>query len=142
MNKILLTTLLFLTLGVNQTCESDDLNESESYENTLNGSWNLISIQGGSANVDYQFDKGLITWEFHLNTNTLEVVNNISGNSGHTALDTGEYSFSIIQFDAISLLEINDESYGSYFMENNSLIIDQNGSTSGNSDGYTLGFLR
>ncbi|WP_282042926.1 hypothetical protein [Winogradskyella flava] len=142
MNKILLTTLLFLTLGVNQTCESDDLNESESYENTLNGSWNLISIQGGSANVDYQFDRGLITWEFHLNTNTLEVVNNIFGNSGHTGLDTGEYSFSIIQFDAISLLEINDESYGSYFMENDSLIIDQNGSTSGNSDGYTLGFLR
>lgn len=141
MNKVLITILAFLALAVNRSCESDEI-DNNIPANTLNDLWNLTSIQGGFADVNYQFEEGEITWEFNEQDNTLNVVNNNASDEGYDGLETGEYSFSIIQFDDILLLEINNDSYGSYYVENNELIIDQNGATSGNSDGFILDFVR
>ena len=108
--------------------------------NSLNGFWNLSSIQGGITDVDYSFDVGEITWDFNEATNILTIVNNNVEDVAYDGLETGDYSFSIIQFDAILLLEIGSENFGSFFIENNTLTIDQNGATSGNSDGFILDY--
>ncbi|WP_456438590.1 hypothetical protein [Psychroserpens sp.] len=142
MNKIFLTLIAFVALAVNHTCESDDLNESTTNTNSLNGLWHLTSIQGGFADVNYQFDESVITWNFNEVTNVLSVVNTNSEDIAYDGLETGEYDFSIIEFDAILLAEINNEVFGSYFIEDNHLTIDENGTTSGNSDGFILGFVR
>jgi len=140
MNKILLTIMAFLALAVNNSCENDDLNDSTTPP--LNDLWNLTSIQGGFADVNYQFDEGEITWDFNVETNILYVVNNNIEDEGYDSLQTGEYNFSIIEFDAILLVEINNEMFGSYYIEANELIIDQNGAPPGNADGFILGFVR
>ncbi|MEM5566409.1 hypothetical protein WNY78_14910 [Psychroserpens sp. AS72] len=141
MNKIFITLIAVLALAVNLSCGNDDLNATTSSQ-TLNGLWNLTSIEGGFADVNYQFDVGEITWNFNLETNLLNVVNNNLEDIASDGLETGEYNFSIVEFDDILLLEINNDSFGSYFIQNNELIIDQNGETSGNSDGFILGFRR
>ena len=92
--------------------------------------------------MNYQFSEGDITWDFNLDTNKLHIINNNIGDEGYDGFPTGEYNFSIILFDDIVLVEIDNESFGSYYIQDSELTIDQDGATSGNADGFILGFVR
>jgi len=135
--------MAFSALAMNNSCQSDDdLNDLTDNLKILSDSWTLTSIQGGATNINYNFEQGDIVWNFNGEANILSVVNNYNGDVAYNGLQTGDYSFSIIQFDAILLIEIDNESFGTYYIEDNTLIINLNGSTSGNSDGFILDFVK
>jgi len=133
--------MTFTALAMSRSCEKENLEEVNSIE-TLNGTWSLISITGGQESADYQFEEGIIIWNFNNEANTINITNNYNMDDVYSSFQTGVYNFSTVSFDAITLLDIANESFGSYYILDDTLTIDKSNSTSDNSDGYVLHFNR
>ncbi|WP_299619039.1 hypothetical protein [uncultured Tenacibaculum sp.] len=86
LNLMLVLTLILTTVG----CSEDE------FENSLEGTWNVVGLQGGLAQ-GITYDKGDIIWNISFKTNTITIVNSIetptTQNFSHN--HSGVYSFTI-----------------------------------------------
>ncbi|MBT8268407.1 MAG: hypothetical protein HKO96_00410 [Flavobacteriaceae bacterium] len=139
---ILLATLLILTGG----CTEE--NKTLSFSDKLNGSWNLSSLSGGFAGVDFDFSEGEVIWDYNSNTMMVSVTSNLDADdmrSSFLPLQEGEYEFSInesggntfLVIDGAGIYENNE--FGKIDLNNSTLTIDQGqGSNGGADDVYVL----
>lgn len=107
------------------SCKNDDDNGPA----TLEGTWKLTRVQGGIAGVDERFPSGVITWTFHLDTQTVTVVNNLTPESANDFFESGTYSFQARSTGANSTcgasMSIDDIDFGCMSQSGNTLKFDQ-----------------
>lgn len=103
--------------------------------------YHLVNVKGGIAGVDEDFEVNTIVWFFDTTTSTLEIDNNNSDSTKPDGLDTGDYSYSIIEANAKEYLVVDDNEIGSIYFDNSFLIIDENDLSNGTgADGFTYTF--
>ncbi len=132
----LISIFCFLFSG----CQDDENDQiCCDYSITLEGDWNLTNISGGFAGVDYTFETGDMVWNFDTSTNTVNVTNTITDNTIiHTSLETGTYSYTIIEEDNSEILIINDIDFRIITLTDTSLSLDDNVAA----DGFLYSFSR
>lgn len=99
--------LLLFTFAV-FACNTDDDGTPDN-DFPLEGQWSLVNVSGGLAGVDEDFEMGLITWDFEIQTQQVTITNNNTG-SVFDGLPTGVYDFQVLTNGEISSL-ILDDSY-------------------------------
>jgi len=126
--KILIAVLALFTL---LSCNDDDGNPV----NTIDGQWRLARVSGGLTGIEQTFMDDTIKWEFHPENNTLVVVNNNTDENLYDGLESGTYSYTIVNNpnsqDCTNTLLINNETFGCVTIEEFKLTID---------DSYADGF--
>lgn len=91
MKKI--TFLFVLAAACFIGCSDDDDNNSGTASPLLQN-WTLVNSGGGFAGTNYDFEKGLITWQFRAN-GSVKIVNNNTDQQKADGLDSGTYSYTI-----------------------------------------------
>ncbi len=140
--------LLLITITFISSCSVDDSgnsNDSASEQITI-PQWNLINVQGKTADIKHNFKLGDIVWTFDQFTGTLSISNNNTNKNLEDGLASGEYTFIFTENTSKELfLIIDGNDYGKLIFsgENNStLTIDQSytvkGFTADNSYIYTF----
>ncbi|PXX27659.1 hypothetical protein [Arenibacter sp. ARW7G5Y1] len=105
----------------------------------VSGTWNLMSVSGGFAGIDEDFEKGKIIWEFDTKDGTLLVTNNDESGALYNGLPTGTYAYSILQGKDQDYLQLNDKEVGGIDVAKSQLVLDQNNTSSGSgADGFVL----
>lgn len=103
--------------------------------------WHLVKVTGGIAGVNEQFETNVITWSFNNETETLVVNNKNTDDSIEDSLDSGTYSFSVLEENNTTYLIIDDIELGSFEVSGNILTINQNNTSTGNgTDGFIYTF--
>ncbi len=116
------------------SCSNDE--ESTTLE-SLNGIWNVKNISGGIAGINDDYDDGTITWTF--TNQMLTVENNESQGNLYSGFESGTYNYTVSEINGFQYIFINNVEFGSYALATNSLIIDQNETSSGaGADGFIL----
>jgi len=134
--KIKILTL-FICLGVVffSSCNKD--------KDTLNGIWNLKNVSGGFAGINDDYEAGMVTWTFHDHNKTITVVNNSPAEKLYSGLESGTYSYSIVENNGREFLLINSEEYGGIVLTEKRFVIDQNEMLGGTgADFFILEFER
>lgn len=108
MKKIILLFALIAFVS----CSDDD----SPNQNVLNGTWHLIDVTCECEPVDFQV--GEHVWDFNLENNKIDVVNNPSENL--QILDTGNYDFSLSE-GKITILSV---AYDYYFKDGHLFLSD------------------
>lgn len=147
-NKILLIFFCSLLLA---SCSLDSDNTTNEDTQEYEIQWHLTEVNGGIAGVSHQFDLNLIIWVFDNNDTVdndsddiLTIVNDNTDDTKEDFLDSGTYSYSILEDDTIFYLSIDGTEYGEYnFPSSTSLLVDTNElSTGSGTDGFTYTFQR
>lgn len=114
------------------------LNDSDSAPpQELQYLWHLIQVTGGVAGVDERFDVGDIVWSFDEDTNILTVENNNTDDTIEDGLDSGTYSFSVLDIDGITYLTVDGNELGSFVVNQSTFTLDQNKMSTGTgADGF------
>ncbi len=96
--------------------------QSNDLETSINGTWNLISIQGGFSDA-LVYETGDITWEF--NDKTIIIKNTIDANTGPDFVNgaSGNYTYEILQESNNEILSV-DNRKGVIMLTGNTLTID------------------
>lgn len=130
MKTKILTLLLIFTVGLFTSCNNDD-DATSAQTNTIDTTWNLKNVSGGlvGANIDYA--TGEVTWTFDSNSETVVIVNTFDVTSpdlqsAYSGLESGTYSFEIIQDGSNEKLVINDFDQGIMVINNGVLTLDTN----------------
>lgn len=119
----------------------DKTSEPETFNNSLVGSWNIINISGGFAGVDDDFAEGIIVWKFNEENSTLIIQNGNEVNTIYDGLESGNYTYSIIEVEDNAFLVINESEFGAIVLANEALVIDQNKMSVGSgADKFVLKF--
>jgi len=135
MKSKILVLLVLGFCGVIVSCNNDELTPAS----TINGTWNLKNISGGLAGINDDYNQELIIWIFDSQTLTLTVENNNSQNTIYDGLDSGIYSYSLLERDGNSYLIVEDTEFGGYTFTENILILDQNETSTGSgADGFII----
>lgn len=132
--KLCLLILLSLVLCI--SCSNED--DSTQVE-TLKGIWKVKNISGGIAGIDDKYEAGIITWTF--NNEILTVENNENQGSIYSGFENGTYNYSTSEINGVRYIMINNTEYGGFTLSINSLLINQNETSSGlGADGFILEF--
>lgn len=116
-------------------CDKDEKNNAD----PIYGVWNLKNVSGGFAGVDDDFNDGAIIWTFNLQNGTLVVQNNNDSNAIYDGLDSGTYTFSILEKGQKEYLLVDNSELGGMSLLQNEMVIDQNKmSTANGADGFIL----
>ena len=103
--------LLYLFIGVFLINCSD--NDDKDNEGILHGSWSVTNISGGFVGMNQDFQSGEIIWTFDSSNATLQVANNnFNADVIYDGLDTGTYSYSILQKGEDKFLRIDGNEFG------------------------------
>ncbi|WP_111308227.1 hypothetical protein [Confluentibacter sediminis] len=105
--------------------------------------WHLKNVSGGVSGVDNDFPANKIVWEFRDATSTLTVSNTNTDTSIEDGLDSGTYSYTIVEVGSDAYIKINSNEVGKITITNsgNTLTINQNLKSSGSAtDGYIYTF--
>jgi len=105
--------------------------------------WHLKNVSGGVSGVDNDFASNKIVWEFKDATSTLIVSNTNTDASIEDGLDSGTYTYSIIEVGSDAYIKINSNEVGKITISTsgNTLTINQNlKSTGSGADGYIYTF--
>lgn len=126
--KILTALLVFFTL---LSCNDDDKTPT----NKTDGEWELYRVSGGLIGVNQTFTGNMITWKFNSENHTLVVVNNNTNGNLFDGLDSGTYSYEIVNNpnsqECEKTISIDNQNYGCISIIDSKLIIN---------DTYTDGF--
>ena len=127
MKKIVSACLLMLAIT---GCSSDDP------KTTLDGNWNLVSVEGGLTGINDNFADGEVNWKFDTNAETFEVSGEV-GDDREQLLPAGLYDYMLTDNEEGSecnrniVVDVVD--FGCYQLQGQRLKI---GSTDG--DGYLI----
>ncbi|MFV9550559.1 hypothetical protein [Algibacter sp. PT7-4] len=131
---IILSCILIMT-----SCSLNDNDNATPQE--IKYLWHLVKVTGGIAGVNEQFETNVITWSFNNETETLVVNNKNTDDSIEDSLDSGTYSFSVLEENNTTYLIIDDIELGSFEVSGNILTINQNNTSTGNgTDGFIYTF--
>ena len=131
-----LSLLMLLGIVLFTSCNSNDDDGSTESESII-GIWNVKNISGGIAGIEDEYETGIITWEFDIQT--LTVVNNDTQGNIYSGFESGTYNYSATEINGINYIIIDNAEYGGYTLSNNNLNINQNETTSGSgADGFIL----
>ena len=105
-------------------CNNDD-DGTPNNDFPLEGQWSLVNVSGGLAGVDEDFEMGLITWDFEIQTQQVTVVNSNTA-SVFSGFQTGVYDFQVLTNSEMSSL-ILDDSFSMVIttLTSNQLILDK-----------------
>ena len=136
--------LFFLAglLTLNSCSLGDD---SIDQQQTIRIIWHLANVSGGVSGVDNDFDINVVVWEFNETSKVLTVTNNNATPTLEDGLDTGTYSYQIIETGNgnEAFININNTEFGSITVTNSLLVIDQNETSTGPAaDGYIYTFVK
>ena len=130
----LIPVLLFVALSA---CDS-----GSDRKTTLDGHWKLVNVHGGVAGSDYNFEPGLIMWDFDAASNTVEVTNNNTNSDLEDMLPSGTYTYSIQENTTTPQLceenfFIDEVNFGCYNLGSSQLTFGQV-----EADGYVIKLIR
>lgn len=94
--------------------------------------WHLINVTGGIAGVDNQFTVDTVIWSFDDATQTLAVENKNTDDSLEDGLDSGSYTYSVLDQGGKTYLTVDGSEWGSFEILQNKLTINQNVKSTGN----------
>ena len=129
MNNYKLLTLLF-SIAFLTSCTNSDTTKSQIQNNTTTlNSWKLLYVNGPFEQASYYFEPSVVTWDFNPLSQMITVVNNNSNNNLNAVLETGVYSYEIINNpdpnSCSQLLKINGTDMGCFSIVNDTLHINQ-----------------
>lgn len=138
-SKLLILLTLFISLS---NCSIDN-NSTNNPPQVIKIYWNLINVSGGIAGVNEDFQSGTITWTFDEPTETLTIFNNNTNVNIEDGLDSGTYSYSILNVEDKSFLVLDSNELGSIELTTNQLTINENIKSESNvADGFIYLFSR
>lgn len=125
--------ILFLT----NSCTIDD---DATVDRTILGKWNLVQVSGTIAGITDDFDYGVVTWDFALQS-VIVTNNNVNDNLIAT-FESGIYSYQVSSvaveaFSCIQTISFSADDLNCLQFDNNTLYISQN-----IADGITFKFIR
>lgn len=115
--------LIFVFILSGILCSCSDSNENDAISDELNGEWNLISVSCLCEPV--QLESGQHIWNFDLDNNELNVVNNVT-EPLHTILETGTYVITVTD-NKVTVQNIEYD----YYFENGKLYLADNPESDG-----------
>lgn len=138
MKHILLILLIsFFTLT---NCS---VNEDDTQQKVIEVYWSLTNTSGGIAGVNDNFDRGIIKWVFNEFNETLIVENGNTDDTKVDGLDSGTYSYSILEVGENSFLVIDSEEAGRITITTSKLTLDENETSEGSmNDGFIFTFTK
>ncbi|MBU3821433.1 hypothetical protein KO566_05125 [Flavobacteriaceae bacterium XHP0103] len=142
MKKIILITLLSF-FSLTNCSLGNDTNENQ--QEVVRVLWHLANVSGGINGVDNDFDINVVVWEFNEISKVLTVTNNNETPSLEDGLDTGTYPYYITETGNgnEAFISLNNNEFGEIIVTNNTLVIDQNETSSGPAaDGYIYTFSK
>ncbi len=89
------TFYVFVLTLLMVSCSNND-DEQQNSNPTLDGSWSLVNVSGGFAGIDYDFEVGLITWVFNQGDLELTVTNTNTTNVIYDGLPSGVYDYEVL----------------------------------------------
>lgn len=139
-NSIIIALISLLTF-TNCSLNSDDNTNATPQVITIY--WNLVNVSGGFAGVDDDFEIGTIIWRFNELTETLNVDNGNTDDTKQDGLDSGNYSFSLLNVGQDTFLIVDSEELGNLTITGNQLVINQNETSGGSAaDGFIYTFTK
>ena len=121
-----------------------DNDQTNDYDQVFKQEWHLVGIEGGLSETSETFDLEVIIWSFDDNNNLLTVNNNNNDDTKEDFLDSGTYSYDIIEESGNKFFAFNGIEYGQYtFLSTDVLVVDGNKlSTGTGADGFVYTFNR
>lgn len=115
---------LFVFTLVAFACNNED-DGAPNNDSPFEGQWSLVNVSGGLAGVDEDFEMGLITWDFDIETQELTITNTNTA-SVFSGFPTGVYDFQVLTNGEMSSLILEDSfSMVITTLTNNQLILDE-----------------
>ena len=128
--------ILFISILTGCSLSSDN-----NLPQVMRSDWHLKNVSGGLAGVNDEFSFNEIVWTFNETLSTLTVTNNNTDNSKEDGLDSGTYTYSLVDDGNNTFLVVDDNEIGSLTITINQLIIDENLTSNGaGADGFIYTF--
>lgn len=103
--------------------------------------WNLVNVSGGVAGISEDFPLNTIKWVFNEANATLNIENNNDDDTKPDGLDSGNYTYSVLNKGNDMFLTIGPNEIGRFTVTQNELIINENETSNGSLvDGYIYTF--
>ncbi len=132
------TFYVFVLTLLMVSCSNND-DEQQNSNPTLDGSWSLVNVSGGFAGIDYDFEVGLITWVFNQGDLELTVTNTNTTNVIYDGLPSGIYDYEVLtQTGEDTSVVINTFNYTITTLSSSQLVLDEGIAF----DGFLLTFSR
>lgn len=126
--------LILLTFS----CNNDD-DVQQNTDPTLNGPWSLVNVSGGLIGVNDDFELGLITWNFNIETSEVTISNSNAEPVIFDGLASGIYNYEVLSTTGeVSYVVINSFNYAITTLSSSQLILDEGVAA----DGFLLKFSR
>ncbi|MDY8135791.1 hypothetical protein [Aquimarina sp. 2201CG5-10] len=114
---------ILLLLFVFSGCSNDD--DAINFF-SLDGTWDMVNVNGGFLGIDEDFANGTIIWDFDETNFTVTITNNNTNDEIYTILPTGTYPYSVTAFGGGQEFIINEMIIGNFGVNsNNEFVIDQ-----------------
>jgi hypothetical protein len=127
MKTLKFITLFLLAIAFGSCNDTDGTTDNS--EQVLLGTWKMVKAYGGISGVVHNIPEGTITWTFDTDSNTLTVVNNNMDTTLDAGLDSGTYSYQIVNSEApescSKTLMIDGNDYGCFIKTEAGLTISQ-----------------
>ncbi|WP_242086585.1 hypothetical protein [Aestuariivivens sediminis] len=132
--------LLILALSFTSCSLNTDTNDNQQSYKSL---WHLRNVSGGVSGVNDDFELETIIWTFNEVDAILTVENNNTDDTKQDGLDTGTYSYSVIQEGSSTFLSVDGTEMGEVVVTQSSMVIDENETSGGPAaDGFIYTFQR
>jgi hypothetical protein len=131
-----LASVIFIVVLTSCSISSDD-----NTPQIIRNEWHLKNVSGGIDGVNDDFAFSEVIWAFNETLSTLTVTNNNTDGSKEDGLDSGNYTYSLIEEGNNTFLVVDDHEIGSLTLPTNQLIIDENLTSNGTgADGFIYTF--
>lgn len=135
MNLKFLTSIILIVI-----ITSCSINNEDNKIQVLRSEWHLKNVSGGLEGVNNDFVLNQVIWMFNEPQSSLTVLNN-NTNTVEDGLDSGTYTYALLNDGNNTFLIIDDGEFGGLTILNNILTIDQNiTSTGSGADGFIYTF--
>jgi len=105
--------------------------------------WNLINVTGGVAGVNEDYALGTIIWRFNEASGVLSVENNNTDDTKQDGLDSGNYSYSILDDNGNMFLVVDSNEIGRLTITANEFVLNENETSQGSgADGFIYTFRK
>jgi len=131
-----LASVIFIVILTSCSINSDNNNPQ-----VVRTEWHLKNVSGGVGGVNDDFAISEVIWIFNETLSKLTVTNNNTDTSKEDGLDSGTYTYSLIEEGSNTFLVVDDHEIGSLTLPTNQLIIDENLTSNGTgADGFIYTF--
>lgn len=130
-----LTSIILIVIST-----SCSINNENNKPQVVRSEWHLKNVSGGLEGVNNDFVLNQIIWIFNESQSSLTVLNN-NTNAVEDGLDSGTYTYALLNDSNNTFLIIDDNEFGGLTILNDILTIDQNiTSTGSGADGFIYTF--